>query len=102
MWLRDDSHRRHDRMRNRGFPRTDSGAPPLAALATAAALAAGQKLEDIEIDADPGMSVEDFQAKVADTMGWEVRCIVRAPVPRATRKWGFGGPGDQGDETMKG
>jgi len=31
-----------------------------------------QKLEDIQIDADPGMSVEDFQAKVAEAMGWEV------------------------------
>ena len=32
-----------------------------------------QKLDDFAVDVDPNMKVEEFQAKVAEAMGWEVR-----------------------------
>ena len=31
-----------------------------------------QKLDDFAVDVDPNMKVEEFQAKVAEAMGWEV------------------------------
>merc|ERR1711959_559117 len=41
-----------------------------------------EKLDDFTLDVDPSMKVEDFQAKVAEQMGWE-------PVEMLLRLEGF-------------